>query len=102
MDAELTKEQKEKIEAESQRRLSFIQMEYWRLRNGRQQYMRCPYCRGAKRKGMRKNFEGGAMCCNLFAKAFKAILDRQDQVDRAAQAARTIHAIGQMAGGRPN
>ncbi len=75
--------------------LEFLQREYWRVRNNAQRYMRCPYCTEDKRM---RNFPGSLkLCCVMFAKALKAILDRQDEVDRAQNAAKTIVRIAEMA-----
>jgi hypothetical protein len=75
---------------ESRRKIEFMEREYWRVRNGRQRYIRCPYC--SPRDGIKhRNYIGSPnMCCTLFAKCLKAILDRQDEVDKAASAAHTI------------
>lgn len=98
---ELTDVQKEKIEAASKRKMDYVQVEYWRMRNGKQGYIRCPFCVKGKH-GRRKNFIDGAMCCVLFAKAFGAILDRQNKVDEAQMHAANIVRLGQMVQGRPN
>src|SRR5271170_8224703 len=90
----LSTAQKEKIEANSRRKVSFLEQEYWRLRNGKQCYMRCPYCVKG-RHGRRKNFVDGAMCCVLFAKAFGAILERQNAVDVAQRHASNILRLAQ-------
>jgi hypothetical protein len=77
--------------------LEFLQREYWRVRNrnNAQRYMRCPYCTEDKRM---RNFPGSVkLCCVMFAKALKAILDRQDAVDRAQNPAKTIVRIAEMA-----
>ena len=67
-------------EAIAIKRLEFVQREYWRLRNGKQRFMRCPYC---TEKARMRNFPGSArFCCEFFAKAFAAILDRQEKVDQ--------------------
>jgi hypothetical protein len=97
----LSASQKEKIEANSRRKLDYLQAEYWRLRNGKQDYMRCPYCVKG-RHGRRRNFVDGPICCVLFAKAFGAILERQNQVDIAQKHASNIIRLGQMVEGRPN
>jgi len=77
------------LKAASQKKLEFMQAEYWRVRNGKQRYLRCPYCKAGE--VMRRNFYGAPkFCCDTFARALKAILDRQDEVDKAAAAARTI------------
>lgn len=70
--------------AQAQRRLEFLQREYWRLRNRKQRFMRCPYC---TEKGTHKNYPQRGICCPMFAQAFKAILDRQEKVDEAQQMA---------------
>jgi hypothetical protein len=65
----------------AQQNLEFLQKEYWRLRNNTQRYMRCPYCTEDHRM---RNFPGSPQfCCKMFAKAFKAILDRQEEIDKA-------------------
>lgn len=98
---ELTPEQKNRIDEAARRKMNFMEVEYWRIRNGKSKYMRCPYCRAGQ--VYRRNFiDGKTVCCALFAKAFEAIMDRQYQVDIAAQHARTIHTLGQMVEGRPN
>ena len=94
---ELSPAQKEKIEANSRKKMDYLQAEYWRVRTGRQDYLRCPYCVKG-RHGRRKNFVDGAMCCVLFAKAFGAILDRQNQIDEAQRHASNIVRLGQMVG----
>ena len=61
---------------ESRLKLESVQQEYWRLRNQKKEYMRCPYCKDT-------NYPGDdPLCCELFAKAFKAVLDRQEEVDK--------------------
>ncbi len=85
--------------AEAQRKLNFVQQEYWRLRNGKQRYIRCPYC--ATEQGgvklMHRNFRDcPKFCCLTFGRVLKAILDRQDEVDKAAAAARNIVRISKM------
>lgn len=97
----LSAAQKQKIEANSRRKLDYLQAEYWRLRNGKQEYMRCPYCVKG-RHGRRKNFVDGAMCCVLFAKAFGSILERQNAVDVAQKHASNIVRLSQMVKGKPN
>lgn len=79
MSEDITPERMAEIKAKSQRKLEFLQREYWRLRNGKQRYMRCPYCTSNQR---RRNFPGQG-CCALFLKGFKVILDRQAEVDLA-------------------
>ena len=90
MSNELSAERKAEIEKESEQKLEFVLREYWRLRNGKARFMRCPYCSagscsaGSCSAGnmMRKNWPNGkSLCCALFAKAFKAILDRQDRIE---------------------
>jgi hypothetical protein len=78
--------EKNEIDRQSKQKLDHLQQEYWRVRNGKQRFMRCPYCvRGTV---MRRNFYGSPkFCCDTFAHALKAILDRQDEVNRAMQAA---------------
>jgi hypothetical protein len=67
------------------KRLEFLQREYWRLRNGKQRFMRCPYC---TEKATKRNFPHmPRLCCPMFAKAFKAILDRQEKVNEGMQLA---------------
>jgi hypothetical protein len=86
--------------AAAQHKLTFLQQEYWRVNNGKQRYLRCPYCASeqGKVKVYHRNFFGAPQfCCPTFARALKAILDRQDEVDKAAQAARTIVRIAEMA-----
>lgn len=85
--AELTPERKAEIEIEARRKMDLMQAEYWRMRNGKQVFMRCPYC------GL-INLEDQEICCNLFAKAFGAILDRQKEVDIAASHVRACHKVG--------
>lgn len=98
---QLSPAQKEKIRANSRLKMQFMEQEYWRLRNGKQEYMRCPYCVKG-RHGRRKNFIDGAMCCVLFAKAFGAILERQVKVDEAQKHVENIVRLSQMVGGQPN
>jgi hypothetical protein len=87
--SELTQERKAELKAESNMKLDFMQREYWRCRNGKQRYIRCPFCSPLKQQLKRRNFIGAPQfCCDLFAKALKAILDRQDEVDKAANATR--------------
>lgn len=77
----------------AQEKLEFMQREYWRVNNGKQRYLRCPYCVTSigNTKLMHRNFVNcPQFCCPTFARALKAILDRQDEVDKAAQAARNI------------
>ena|SRR5271170_7801706 len=93
--------QKEKIEANSRRKMDYLQAEYWRVRNGKQDYMRCPYCVKG-RHGRRKNFVDSAMCCVLFARAFGAILERQNAVDVAQRHAQNILSLAQAVQGKPN
>ena len=77
----------------AQKRLEFLQAEYWRLRNGKQRYMRCPYCE--TQENMRRNFpHQDKMCCRMFAKALSAILDRQDEVDKALFAVKVMNMAG--------
>lgn len=80
----------------AQQKLEHLEREYWRVRNGKQRYLRCPYCTPTgDLKEMFRNFPGAPQfCCSTFARAFKAILDRQDQVDTAYAAAKhTIRAL---------
>jgi hypothetical protein len=90
--AAIPDERKAEIEAESKRKITFMEREYWKLRNEEQDYMRCPFCK--RGDDMRLNFVGQPMCCPLFAKAFGAILERQAQVDMAAQMVRNCHSVG--------
>lgn len=89
----ITPERKEAIRDASMRKMSFMEAEYWRLRNGKQAYMRCPYC-AKGRHGRKRNYEGKTVCCSLFAKAFGAILERQSQIDVAASHVRNLHKVG--------
>jgi hypothetical protein len=77
--------------AMAQKKLEFTQQEYWRVNNGKQRYLRCPYCvRNMEGKSalFRRNFMGcPRFCCDTFGRALKAILDRQDEVDKAWNAA---------------
>jgi hypothetical protein len=94
--ATLSEDRKKEIEAASRKKLLFMQSEYWRVRNGKQRFLRCPYCATGNIK--RRNFFGAPkFCCDTFARALKAILDRQDEVDRAAEAARRACALMNMA-----
>lgn len=107
---ELSTEQKAFLDEKARKSLDFMQREYWRIRNGKQRFMRCPFCATERilngKETMpfyRKNFiDGKKVCCALFARAFEAILDRQEEIDRAASAARTILAIGKMAEAQQN
>lgn len=92
----ITPERKAEIEKQAKLNLEFVQREYWRLRNGKSRFMRCPYCTNdARRKNWLNSRE---MCCYLFANAFEAILDRQDEVDKglamADQVGRMLKANG--------
>ena len=96
---ELSPERKTELEAESKRKITFMEREYWKLRNGEQEYMRCPYCAIAstsdkREREFRINYVGQPMCCPLFAKMFGAILDRQIEVDAAAGHVRNCHKVG--------
>jgi hypothetical protein len=93
---ELTAERKQELESTARRKVQFLEREYWKVRNKEQKYMNCPYCEG------RSIVDGTAVCCSMFAKALEAILDRQEEINKAAKHARTIHTLGQMVGGRPN
>lgn len=86
---------KEVIRKNSRLKMAFVEAEYWRMRNGRQSYMRCPYCANG-RHGRRRNFEDKPLCCGTFAKAFGAILERQNQVDIAASHVRNLHQVGMI------
>lgn len=78
-------------------KLEWMQREYWRLNNGKQRYMRCPYCSPLDSKVKRRNYFGAPkFCCDFFGKALKAILDRQDEVDKGMNAARNIQRIMKM------
>lgn len=90
---ELTAARKETIREASKRKMSFLEAEYWRMRNGRQDYMRCPYC-SKGRHGRKRNHEDKPVCCLMFAKAFGAILERQLQVDIAASHVRNLNKMG--------
>jgi hypothetical protein len=79
---------KEELRAASLQKMEAMQREYWRLRNGKTAVMRCPYCLGV-------NVEGHKMCCNLFARAFKAILDRQDEVDSGFRVLQQVQGLMQ-------
>jgi hypothetical protein len=97
--SELTEERKREIEAESKRKIQFMEREYWKLRNGEQEYMRCPFCAipstsDGREREFRINIMDQPLCCPLFAKAFAAILDRQAQVDTAAQMVRNCAKVG--------
>lgn len=90
----ITDERKAEIEKESRLKMEFLQREYWRLRNEKQRFMRCPFCTSLETKFKRRNFYGAPQfCCETFAKALKAILDRQEEIDRAANAARRACAL---------
>jgi len=96
---DLSPERKAEIEAESKRKITFMEREYWRLRNGEQDYMRCPYCAipssdGKRDREYRINLVDRPFCCALFAKMFAAILDRQIEVDTAASHVRNLHKVG--------
>ena len=84
----LTEGRKQEIRAESRKKLDFVQAEYWKCRNGKQGYIRCPFCSPVKQNLKRRNYIGSkGFCCHTFAKAFKAILERQAEVDKAAKQA---------------
>lgn len=89
----LSENKQSEIKIKSKAKLDYLQTEYWRMRNGKQDYMRCPYCVPG-RHGRRRNHEGRNLCCSLFAKAFGAILERQNQVDIAAAHVRNCHNAG--------
>jgi hypothetical protein len=63
----------------AERKLEFVLREYWLLRNGKARAMRCPYC--STGNTMKRNHPGRSLCCVTFAKAFKAIMDRQDRIE---------------------
>lgn len=84
---ELSNERKEELRRASARKMQMMEQEYWRFRNGKQLYMKCPYCKGL-------NFEGDTMCCALFIKALRAIFKRQEEVDEAAQHIRNLNGVG--------
>jgi hypothetical protein len=86
-EVQMAPERLAEIEAASKRKMEMMQQEYWRLRNEKQPYMRCPYCDAL-------NFEDNPLCCGLFTKAFRAILERQAQVDVAAQMVRNCAKVG--------
>jgi|ERR1700744_1700424 len=94
----LSDERKREIEAESKRKITFMEREYWRMRNFEQDFMRCPFCPTVSTvtgdKQFRHNHMDQPMCCPLFAKAFAAILDRQKEVDTAASHVRNLHRVG--------
>lgn len=97
MTTELTAERKAEIDAETRQRMEYFQREYWRARNGVQRFIRCPFCTPFGQKIKRRNFIGSPkFCCAQFAKMFKAVLERQDEVDKAASAARNIMTIAKM------
>lgn len=79
-------------------KMEHMQREYWRVRNGKQRFIRCPYCcESGDLKEMYRNFHGAPQfCCPTFARALKAILDRQDEVDKAWKAAQTVTKLGKM------
>ena len=85
-------ERKRELEAGSKRKITFMEKEYWKMRNGEQDYMRCPFC--VSHGEHRINVLDRPMCCPLFAKAFGAILDRQAEVDMAASHVRNLHRVG--------
>jgi hypothetical protein len=93
---ELTAERKQELESIARRKMQAMEREYWRVRNDKAKAMDCPYCSG------KSVVDGTAVCCSMFAKALEAILDRQEEINKAAKHARTIHTLGQMVGGRPN
>ena len=103
-------ERKAELDKRARENVTFLEREYWRVRNGKQRFMRCPYCANERSLNgekvtpfYRRNFiDGKKLCCALFARAFEAILDRQDEIDRAASAARTILTIGNMVEARNN
>ena len=100
---ELTADAKAAMDDAARRKMNFMEVEYWRVRNGKSRYMRCPYCKTDAEKDYRSNFvDGETVCCALFAKAFQAVMDRQDEVDKAAMHARNIVTLCQMVEGRPN
>ena len=83
----ISAERKREIETESKRKIQAMEREYWAMRNEKQDHMACPYCTGI-------NVVDQTVCCRMFAKALKAIMERQYQIDVAAEAARSCHKIG--------
>jgi hypothetical protein len=74
----------EELQHDARVKLDFLQQEYWRVRNGKKQHVRCPYCLAMVYPG------DDPLCCDLFAKGLKAILDRQDEVDKGMQMASQV------------
>lgn len=83
----LSDERKEEIRRSAGLKLDFVQQQYWKLRNDKQDHMMCPYC-------LKENREDEELCCEMFNKAFAAILERQNQVDVAASHVRACHKVG--------
>ena len=92
----LTQERKSELESIARRKMQMMEREYWRVRNDKAKSMDCPYCGG------KSVVDGKTVCCFMFAKALEAVLDRQEEIDKAAKHARTIHTLGQMVEGRKN
>ncbi|MGH9345050.1 MAG: hypothetical protein ACRD19_14980 [Terriglobia bacterium] len=65
----------------SDEKLARIEQQMRACEMGLAETIECPYCGGTNR-------EGAALCCNLFAAAALAILDRKDESERADLAAR--------------
>jgi hypothetical protein len=86
-------------EREAREKITLVERDYWRVRNGKQRYLRCPYCtppddKPLVKRMLRRNYFGSPhFCCWTFAKVLKLILDRQDEVDKAANAARRACAV---------
>ena len=80
---------------DAEKKLEHMEREYWRVNNGKQRFIRCPYCVPEfDLKEMHRNFIGAPrFCCPTFARALKAILDRQDEIDKAAKSAQFISKI---------
>jgi hypothetical protein len=85
--ADLSPERKEELRQAGIKKVQFLEQQYWRFQNGKQEHIECPYCRG-------KNFRDEVLCCNLFVKAITAILDRQQEIDTAASHVRNLHKVG--------
>lgn len=83
----LSDERKEELRKSAMLKIQFVEQQYWKMRNDKQDHMLCPYC-------LKENRENEELCCKMFSKAFSAILERQNQVDIAASHVRKLHKVG--------
>lgn len=83
---EISDERKAEIESHARRCIEHMQAEYWRLRNGKTLSMVCPYCQV-------ENWPDETICCEMFGKAFLAIMERQDEVDKGVAGAHILKSM---------